>query len=656
MTNYQQHKQKVLDLFQKVQALAESQKCQDTKTNLESAQKRLSEEKLYVVVCGEFKQGKSSLLNALLNETALFPVDVDITTNIVSSITYSEPEKITVILGEAGKEKAKQISRAEISNYVTEQRNQGNLQKARMLVIEAPNPQLKEGLVLVDTPGVGGLNIEHTALTYAFIPNADAILFVSDALAPLSEKELKFITERIIPHCKNLIFVVTKIDAVEDYEKILESNRNKLAKVLKYSATDISIIPVSSTNKLAYLKSQNLEDLEDSNFKALEDKLWQIISEQRGQILLINALNQIAKGISQIQTPLEAELAACQRENEGQLDELNNQFQEAQQKLQNLLDKNAEWQKELGYGLEDIQDNILKEFQEGFRTINGITDQYLNDDRLLENYQEIANLLESDLDALMANLGQQISIMAANLHSDIEIKTELNINPFVAGNLNYQKAQLERDAVQIQKAGLWDKAQAVGRGVVYGATPGTAVGAILGGTLGGVIGFLAGGIGAAPGATVGANIGAAIGGIFGQVSSTKQQLSQIEEKDRGAIKREVSRIIKNFIEQSKLSCQQSLMDTLKQLRRSMKDELTQQIKQEKKKSESVLNSLKKAASLSKEKAEIRAKDIQQVLQSVKQLQNQVEKLIKIILDSTSDKPHKPVSVTIETDKGEWADE
>jgi putative ribosome biogenesis GTPase RsgA len=42
--------------------------------------------------------------------------------------------------------------------------------------MESPNPQLKEGLVLVDTPGIGSLNTEHTAITYAFIPNADAIL------------------------------------------------------------------------------------------------------------------------------------------------------------------------------------------------------------------------------------------------------------------------------------------------------------------------------------------------------------------------------------------------------------------------------------------------------------------------------------------------
>ena len=180
MANYQQQKQKVLQLFKPAKTLAEGQKNIEIKQSLEEVEKRLIEEKLFVVVCGEFKQGKSSLMNALLNEPELFPVDVDITTNLVSSITYGETEKITVVLGESGKEQSQEIQRAEIPNYVTEQHNKGNFHQAKMLILQSPNPQLKEGLVLVDTPGVGSLNVEHTAVTYAFIPNADAIIFVSN--------------------------------------------------------------------------------------------------------------------------------------------------------------------------------------------------------------------------------------------------------------------------------------------------------------------------------------------------------------------------------------------------------------------------------------------------------------------------------------------
>ena len=104
--------------------------------------------KLFVVVAGEFKQGKSSLLNAFLNKTEIFSVDIDITTNLVSTITYGKDERVSVVLGESGKETIKQIAKSDIPDYVTEQRNVKNAKQAKMLTIESPNPQLKEGLPL----------------------------------------------------------------------------------------------------------------------------------------------------------------------------------------------------------------------------------------------------------------------------------------------------------------------------------------------------------------------------------------------------------------------------------------------------------------------------------------------------------------------------
>ena len=279
MTTYQQQKQKLLQLFQQTQAIAKQYKYPEIEQNLKESAQHLAEGKLIVVVCGEFKQGKSSLINALINETNLFPVDVDITTNLVSTITYGKQEKITVVIGEPGKGQPKEIARDKIPDYVTEQHNANNAKKTQMLIIESPNPQLKEGLVLVDTPGVGGLNTDHTAVAYAFIPNADVILFVSDAQKPLTEKELEFV-EMIAGHCQNFIFVVTKKD-IGNYQEIIESNREKLNQTLNTPGEEITIIPVSSKIKLNYLKSQDQEDLEDSNFTTLENRLWQILNQKR---------------------------------------------------------------------------------------------------------------------------------------------------------------------------------------------------------------------------------------------------------------------------------------------------------------------------------------------------------------------------------------
>ncbi len=62
-----------------------------------------------------------------------------------------------------------------------------------LVEVGLPNPFLERGITLVDTPGVGGLNAAHAAATLAFLPSADALIFVTDASAELSRPELDFL-------------------------------------------------------------------------------------------------------------------------------------------------------------------------------------------------------------------------------------------------------------------------------------------------------------------------------------------------------------------------------------------------------------------------------------------------------------------------------
>ena len=96
-----------------------------------------------------------SLVGALVEDPALFPVHVDIATSLITSVEYAAEEQITVFLG--GKESSvpQPISRGQIAEFVTEQGNPGNMRSARLLRIQTPNEWLKDGLVLLDTPGAG---------------------------------------------------------------------------------------------------------------------------------------------------------------------------------------------------------------------------------------------------------------------------------------------------------------------------------------------------------------------------------------------------------------------------------------------------------------------------------------------------------------------
>lgn len=445
---YQKYKQNILRIYDRAIALSTTLKEPNIRQRLEEQQKHLCDGKLFVVVCGEFKQGKSQLINALLNEENLFPVDVDITTNLISTISYAPQEKISVVLNDTRKEKFIEISRNQIPDYVTEQKNQRNQKQAKMLVIEASNPQLQEGLVLVDTPGTGSLNTEHTAISYAFIPYADAIIFVSDVQAPLTTNELNFIKDRIFTHCQKLIFVVTKIDAVTNYQKIVESNRKKLAETLEKSLEEIVIIPVSSKNKLDYCQTQDEEDLEDSNFQELENTIWKLVSEERGQILLMNALTELQQATSEMKAPVKAEWEAYKEESQQELDRLEKDIEEAQQQREKFLEEKAEWQTQLYDGIEDIKIQLEQAFENQFAKIQHQSSAYLDDSRLIDNPKEIANLIEADIDGIMVELSKDLNQLGSELYRHLEQLTELNFNPLMQKKFNRQRAKVSQEKIE----------------------------------------------------------------------------------------------------------------------------------------------------------------------------------------------------------------
>ena len=90
-----------------------------------------------------------------------------------------------------------------------------------------PNPFLERGIALVDTPGVGGLNAAHAAATLAFLPSADALVFVTDASTELSAPELAFLASAMRAGPPILI-AVTKVDIYPEWRRIVAIDEGRL--------------------------------------------------------------------------------------------------------------------------------------------------------------------------------------------------------------------------------------------------------------------------------------------------------------------------------------------------------------------------------------------------------------------------------------------
>ena len=120
-----------------------------------------------VLVCGEFKRGKSTFINALIGRDVC-PTDIDICTSVVSIIKYGERERVVRYYGELSSLASEEIDMENLPDYTVGSATEiGN---TVYVEIELPLTALRDGIAVIDTPGVGGLDPRHAALTSYFLP------------------------------------------------------------------------------------------------------------------------------------------------------------------------------------------------------------------------------------------------------------------------------------------------------------------------------------------------------------------------------------------------------------------------------------------------------------------------------------------------------
>ena len=136
---------------------------------------RVRERRFQLAVLGQFKRGKSTLLNALLGEEIL-PTSVLPLTAIPTYIAWGEKRKATVYFedGRAPEECASEELRAFLARYVTEKENPENRRGVARVEVAHPASILARGVVLIDTPGIGSTFRHNTSTTLSFLPQCDA--------------------------------------------------------------------------------------------------------------------------------------------------------------------------------------------------------------------------------------------------------------------------------------------------------------------------------------------------------------------------------------------------------------------------------------------------------------------------------------------------
>jgi len=261
---------------------------------------RVSEGRFYVACVGQFKRGKSTLINALIGQPIL-PTGYIPVTAVPTVIRFGERAKARIRTREG---EWKDIAVADLNQYVTEELNPENQKGVQGAEVFVPSRLLSSGMCIVDTPGLGSVFTGNTAATQAFIPHIDAALVVVGADPPLAGEELTLV-EAVGKQVQELILVLNKADRTTDAERAAASvfTRQLLHKRLHREIGPVFEVsaqeqadrhgPARDWNKLVEALQRLVDDsggqlvraASERGLERLSEQVLAIISEHRDALL-----------------------------------------------------------------------------------------------------------------------------------------------------------------------------------------------------------------------------------------------------------------------------------------------------------------------------------------------------------------------------------
>jgi hypothetical protein len=366
-----------------MQGLLESAGCKDTQEYqaLEEAKTLISEKTYILAVMGEFKRGKSSLINALLGSRIL-PADVEPTTATLNRIVFATSPFVSVCYANGTTE---QVNIDELSAYVTKQGLEGDARASEIneVVIGHPSPLTQNHIEIYDTPGLND-DKRMTEIALRMIQKADMVLVPISALAPYSQVEQEFVCQLIknqdIDH---VMFVVTFLDMLGDdgidydYASFMSRLRSRIqSQTLALlqddpKATerahalldDLNLCAISAKKALDAYARGDAKFLKESHLEEFRAQLLSTLTSRQTIATGIKVRRDIERAATLVTSTHTACIQSLQRKTEDHnkaLEECKAYRESTQRLLNQFFAKEYESEEAVLQGLSTLQNEIAK--------------------------------------------------------------------------------------------------------------------------------------------------------------------------------------------------------------------------------------------------------------------------------------------------------
>lgn len=207
---------------------------------------KLQDNEITVAVIGQFKRGKTTLVNSMLGKR-LLPVGIVPVTAAVTRIEYGEELSRVYFTNGLSED----IDVSQLHEYISEQENKNNEKNVAEVLLKTESEFLKDGVVLVDTPGVGSVHENNTKSAYDFAQESDGVIFMLSVDSPINQIEIDFL-KSVKNFAGKFYFTVNKIDTIseEDLKEYIQYCTTLISDIMECPKEDVKIIPLSAKKNL----------------------------------------------------------------------------------------------------------------------------------------------------------------------------------------------------------------------------------------------------------------------------------------------------------------------------------------------------------------------------------------------------------------------
>lgn len=333
-----------------------------------------------VVVVGDFKRGKSTLINALLGEEV---VTTDVTTETVTlnRITYGAHSNEAVLSGG----RRVRLTDGELKRDQLEQVLSGLDEPVARLELKRPCELLKK-ITIIDTPGTGDAMEDFSAMVKDSLLRADAVIYVYNIHYPLSHTEQLFLKSAVLPQQYTTLFLVGNFADMLETEQQFTRVREMLSERVKGLLPDAEILMVSALDELCRRldkerPSQAMQGVLEGQFDRLRALLDELLAEKSERVVLdrmqrltsamVNdlsaELNSIDRGLVMSGEDAAAVLEQMRRTKEQSVQQQTQLLEDLDKQIESMRNEAILWMGELLEQIEKESEKLGGESSEDIR-------------------------------------------------------------------------------------------------------------------------------------------------------------------------------------------------------------------------------------------------------------------------------------------------